>query len=133
MHFLTADDLSSYNLFLNQRVGCLRSIALILPAYLVKFLKSQIILDYIFATETGTANQGNIGSENIMMMPLPIAPLKEQRRIVKKVDALFLQCDEFEYNISEAQRFFIQLMQAVLQEASACKKLQNLYRLSNSI
>ena len=116
-HCITADDLSSYNLFLNQRVGCLRSIALILPAYLVKFLKSQTFLDYIFATETGTANQGNIGSGNIMMIPLPIAPLKEQRRIVEKIDALFLLCDEFEHNISEAQRFSTQLMEAVLQEA----------------
>ena len=116
-HCITADDLSSYNLFLNQRVGCLRSIALILPAYLVKFLKSQTILDYIFATETGTANQGNIGSGNIMMIPLPIAPLKEQRRIVEKIDALFLLCDEFEHNISEAQRVSTQLMEAVLQEA----------------
>lgn len=116
-HCITADDLSSYNLFLNQRVGCLRSIALILPAYLVKFLKSQTILDYIFATETGTANQGNIGSGNIMMIPLSIAPLEEQRRIVEKIDALFLLCDEFEHNISEAQRFSTQLMEAVLQEA----------------
>lgn len=52
-----------------------------------------------------------------MMIPLPIAPLKEQRRIVEKIDALFLLCDEFEHNISEAQRFSTQLMEAVLQEA----------------
>ena len=48
---------------------------------------------------------------------MPIAPLKEQRRIVEKIDALFLLCDEFEHNISEAQRFSTQLMEAVLQEA----------------
>ena len=30
---------------------------------------------------------------------------------------MFLLCDEFEHNISEAQRFSTQLMEAVLQEA----------------
>ena len=123
-HCITVDDLSSYNMFLNQRVGCLRSIAPIHPAYLVKFLKSQIILDYIFATETGTANQGNIGSGNIMMIPLPIAPLKEQRRIVEKIDALFLQCDEFEHSIFDAQIYSAQLMEAVLQEAFSVQEVE---------
>lgn len=52
-----------------------------------------------------------------MMIPLPIAPLEEQRRIVEKIDALFLLCDEFEYNITETQRYSAQLMESVLQEA----------------
>lgn len=124
-HCITSDDLSFYNLFLNQRVGCLRSIAFVQPSYLVKFLKSKTVLDYIFATETGTANQGNIGAGSITMIPLPIAPLEEQRRIVEKINALFLLCNELENSIFDSQTYSSQLMEAVLKEAFSIQETEN--------
>ena len=68
-----------------------------------------------------------------MMIPLPIAPLKEQRRIVEKIDALFLLCDEFEHNISEVKDFPHNLWKQSCRKRLAYKKLQHLHMLSNSI
>ena len=58
-HCITADDLSSYNLFLNQRVGCLRSIALILPAYLDQIFKkpNNFGLHFCYRNRNGKSGQ----------------------------------------------------------------------------
>ena len=45
------------NLYINQRVGCLRPTKFIFAIFLAWILKSKPILDYIFEFETGTANQ----------------------------------------------------------------------------
>lgn len=82
-------DLFQFELFLNQRVGCLRSdCKLINMRWLALALKSEAILSQIFSFETGTANQGNIGSDNTMGLMVPLPPLAEQKRIVKKIEEL---------------------------------------------
>ena len=86
--------LSSKKLFLNQRVGCLRGLSSINVDWLSIILKSETVLDQIFATSTGNANQGNIGSENTMKLLLPLPPLAEQQGIVDRVNELLALCDE---------------------------------------
>ena len=88
------EHLISKNLFLNQRVGCLRRLSSVNVDWLSIFLKSEPILDQIFATSTGNANQGNIGSENTMKLVIPLPPLAEQQRIVDRVNELLALCDE---------------------------------------
>ncbi|MDQ0658578.1 restriction endonuclease subunit S [Paenibacillus sp. W2I17] len=105
-------------LFLNQRVGCLRSSENLYVKLINVFLKSSVILDFIFETETGTANQGNIGSGDIsskILFPLP--PLNEQISIVEKVDQLMALCDELEQTIKQSKQESELLMNSVLQEA----------------
>lgn len=83
------------NLFLNQRVGCLRNeYNLINVRWLTNFLKAECILNQIFKTETGTANQGNIGSDNTMAILIPLPPLEEQKRIVAKIEELMPFCQQ---------------------------------------
>lgn len=81
-------------LYLNQRVGCLRVFSYINVQWLSMILKTEPILDQIFATSTGNANQGNIGSENTMKLLIPLAPFAEQQRIVDRVNELLAMCDE---------------------------------------
>lgn len=88
--------LCNRNLYLNQRVGCLRVIKPTLIKLVNIFLKSHKILDLLFLSETGTANQGNIGADALKNLPFPLPPLAEQRRIVTKVDQLMKLCEELE-------------------------------------
>lgn len=81
------------NLFVNQRVGCLRPYDGEMSEWLTYILKSNFVLDYIFDFETGTANQGNLGAENIMKIIVPLPPKNEQKRIVEKLKEI-LPLDE---------------------------------------
>ena len=86
--------LSNRKLYLNQRVGCLRVFPFVNVDWLAMFLKTEPILDQIFATSTGNANQGNIGSENTMKLFIPLPPFADQQRIVDCVNELLRMCDE---------------------------------------
>ena len=89
-------DIKHLNLYLNQRVGCLRFYSGINPKLLNIFLKSKFILDNIFEHETGTANQGNIGTGATGELLVPLPPLAEQQRIVTKVEELMQIVDKLE-------------------------------------
>ena len=76
------------NCFINQRVGCLRCYIPTLSRWLIWALKSEGILSQVFLHETGTANQGNLGAENIMKTFIPLPPLDEQIRICNMIECL---------------------------------------------
>ena len=81
--------------YLNQRVGCFRVLDNILPRFLWYVLKCEIIRQAIFLKETGTANQGNLSSEDIkMFVYVPLPPLEEQKRIVTKIEELLPLCEK---------------------------------------
>ena len=76
------------NYFINQRVGCLRCYLPDLYRWLLWTLKSECVLSQVFQYETGTANQGNLGAENIMKTFIPLPPINEQERICNMIDQL---------------------------------------------
>ena len=76
------------NCFVNQRVGCLREYYPNIYKWLIWVLKSEGILSQVFKYETGTANQGNLGAENIMKTFIPLSPLNEQNRICNMIECL---------------------------------------------
>lgn len=86
-------------LYLNQRVGLFRVYNNLIDANLLAImLRNKYLLDAIFATETGTVNQGNIGTGNVAKLLLPLPPLAEQKRIVAKVNDLMQYCEELKCN-----------------------------------
>lgn len=114
---VSGDSIVDRRLYLNQRVGCLRSYPQVNIDLLTIFLKSYIILDSIFETETGTANQGNIGSTAIAQLLFPLPPREEQERIVTKVKQAMDLCEELEENIIQSQKDSGLLMQSILRNA----------------
>lgn len=78
----------NHNCFINQRVGAIRFYIQELSNYMIYALKAESILHDVFQYETGTANQGNLGSENIAKVLIPLPPLAEQYRIVDKIQEL---------------------------------------------
>ncbi len=109
------------NLYVNQRVGCLRPKKNIYAKFLTWILKSKPILDYIFEFETGTANQGNLGSENIKKIPIPLPPLAEQKRIVAAIEKFMPLIEEYGKKESALKAINEQIgaltKKAILQEA----------------
>lgn len=88
------DHIADRRLFINQRVGLFRqkSNKIIMP-FANYLLKEKRILDYIFLSETGTANQGNLGIENISRAKLYLPSLEEQAKIVAYLDGKCAQID----------------------------------------
>ncbi len=88
-------DNNERNLYVNQRVGCLRLIESKLSYWIAKVLKTETVLKAVFQFETGTANQGNLGAENILKTIIPLPPLAEQHRIVAKIEELLPKVEEY--------------------------------------
>ena len=97
------EDLSGANLFLNQRVGCLRLIdtKLMIPDYFVEAIQSSCVLDAIFATETGNVNQGNIGSTATLNLLIPVPPTSEQYKIFERTYSLISSIDQYDIESAE--------------------------------
>ena len=109
-------DLGGRRLFLNQRVGAIRPFQRELVPLINVFLKSDQLLDLVFATATGTANQANIGTSSILDLPFPIPPLAEQRRIVAKVEQLMALVDALETQLVASRDKGQKLLEAVVGE-----------------
>ena len=109
------------NLFINQRVGALRPYESLVSDYLRFSLKSETILQDVFQYETGTANQGNLGAENILKVLIPLPPLSEQHRIVAKIEELMPLVEEYDKAQKELDALNAKLPEAlkksILQEA----------------
>ncbi|MCT3733720.1 restriction endonuclease subunit S [Elizabethkingia anophelis] len=111
----------SNKLYLNQRVGCLRFIHSNI-FYINYLLKLDYILDSIFDSSTGAANQANIGVDAITNTIIPLPSLTIQEHIVAKLDGLMAFCDQLEEQIKQSQRTNDLLLQQVLREALGEKK-----------
>jgi type I restriction enzyme S subunit len=114
---LTESDLQTKNLFLNQRVGCFRFGLLIDNNYLNIALKDVRLLNAVFESSTGAANQANIGIAALKDILIPLPPLAEKKRIVQKLDELLQYCNELEASIKQSESQNEKLLQQVLREA----------------
>ncbi len=107
---------------LDEEFSLLSSVALIKSnkfmyiRYLVWVLRSPYFYKFIRNDMTGIAIT-RVTLSKIVNTIIPVPPLNEQHRIVKKVDKLMGFCDEIESSVIQAKLDSEILMQSVLQEA----------------
>ncbi len=66
------------------------------PRYLLIFFKSPGFISGGVATMSGTAGQQRVSTGYFTLSPIPLPPIREQRRIVAKVDELMALIDKLE-------------------------------------
>ena len=114
---LTRNHFENKRLFLNQRVGCFRINENINTTYTSLALKSQSLLEPVFESSTGSANQANISKDALLNILFPLPPFDEQKAIVEKVETLMQKCQALEQEIKNSEAHAQMLMQSVLKEA----------------
>ncbi len=104
------------NIYINQRIGLIR--AILWNSYFANLMfKHDDLMDVIFGSSTGSANQANIGIAALKDWIIPLPPLAEQKAIVEKVDRLMNIIDQLEQQIKHRKQLAENLMQTVLLEA----------------
>lgn len=104
-------------LFLNQRVGCFNLASQISNEFIVKILKLPFVLEPVFQTATGSANQANIGKGALINITIPLPPLSEQTAIVARVEAMLERVSALEAESARQRAWAEGLLQAALREA----------------
>ncbi|TYO99977.1 type I restriction enzyme S subunit [Geothermobacter ehrlichii] len=85
----------------------------IFPYYLSFYLQSVIAHEYFYSHAKGTAQKG-IYLNKVSLLPVPLPPFEEQKRIVAKVDQLMALCNELEARQQKQQQVRVRLNNAAL-------------------
>jgi type I restriction enzyme S subunit len=73
--------------------------------------------DYFFSAASQTVNLASLNSTQLKGLPVPLAPVNEQKRILEKVKALLAQADIIEQAASVSLRRAEQVDQSILARA----------------
>ncbi|MCP4494158.1 MAG: hypothetical protein GY820_43670 [Gammaproteobacteria bacterium] len=117
MGFVALVDLD-YEFALAQRTICFQPSKKLNPKYFLYCLMSQQFQKIIRDNQTGSA-AGGIKASKLKRVPIPVPPLPEQHRIVKKVNQLTTLCDTLKTRLNEAQTTKTHLADAIVKQAVA--------------
>ncbi len=84
--------------------------------FIYYFILCPMFQKTIKANATGSAAMG-MQSAKLKLIPVPLPPLAEQKRIVEKLEKLMKYCDQLEANIRESKANAESLLQVALKEA----------------
>ncbi|MCH7315268.1 restriction endonuclease subunit S [Acinetobacter sp. ANC 3882] len=113
-----ADHLRDKKLFLNQRLTTIRVNQQLIDArYLNIVFKVDQILEPLFDSATGTANQANVGMLALGNLLVPLCSISEQKRIVEKVVQLFSLIEKLQELRSKLQRTKLHLADSLIASA----------------
>jgi type I restriction enzyme S subunit len=79
-------------------------------------IKSPYFVSFAFSKATGSTIK-NLGLKSMNNFPIALPPVKEQHRIVAKVDELMALCDQLKGSLQQAQQIQIHLTDAVVENA----------------
>ena len=96
----------------------------VFPHFLYFYLKYIRIKEFFRRNAKTTTNISNISSSTVLSCPIPVPPLAEQKRIVKKIEELFAVIDKNIQKLGHTQQALIQYRQSVLQQAFSGKLYQ---------
>lgn len=91
------------------------------PRFLYLYLKYGKTKEFFKKNAKTTTNISNISSDTILSCSIPMPPMAEQKRIVKKIEALFVVIDKNIKQLEQTQQALIQYRQSVLQQAFSGK------------
>ena len=97
----------------NQRVATIK-LVMILPKYADSLLKSKMAQKRI--QEAKHSSNDNISLPDLINMPFPLPPLKEQEEIVNKVESLLAKVTELENQIQERKTLSEKLAFGIIKE-----------------
>lgn len=118
---LVPNDLLEGNV--SQHVCIIRPIC-IENMFLHNVVLSPFFQNFIFSSTTGAGREG-LPKYNLEQFLVPIPPLKEQQRIINKIDQLIKICNVFEENIKQSTSQNEKLLQQVLREALRKEEVVN--------
>lgn len=76
----------------------------ILPEYLLTLFKTGSFISDGVKTYSGTAGQQRVKKDYLVLLPILIPPLKEQERIIAKVNQLMQFCDQLQVRLEQKQK-----------------------------
>ncbi|KAF5052403.1 Type-1 restriction enzyme EcoKI specificity protein [anaerobic digester metagenome] len=101
-----------------KNVGLIKSSENINMNYLLYYLKSSLAMKYVLYMSNGGA-QEFVGLTALRSFPIPLPPLKEQKEIVRKLDALILETKKLEAIYQQKIDDLEELKKSILQKAFA--------------
>lgn len=104
---------------LNQRVASIRFSSSVETDFGFLFLRSPAVLALYKARLGKSGLQPNLKMSDVTTLPIPIAPLAEQHRIVAKATELLALCDQLKARIAAARAKHAQLAEALVKRAAA--------------
>lgn len=95
------------------------------PRFLFSWIQSSEVQENIASLATGATNQIELSRATIASMRIPIAPLKEQKRIADKLNSLLARVDACRDRLDRVSLILKRFRQSVLNAAAAGELTEN--------
>lgn len=105
---------------------------MILPKYFQLYTRGYDYKKFVVDRVNRAVNQVSLNQKNLSDVPMPIPPLKEQQRIVDKIESLFEKLDKAKELIEEVRDDFEKRKSAILEKAFR-GELTKEWRKNNSV
>ncbi len=110
--------------YINQHTALVRLNTLIETKFISYSFLSKFLKQQFDSPQRGMKNSFRLSDIENLLIPLP--PLAEQKRIVKKLEEVMKLCEELKTTITDNQNYTDQLLQVALKDALQPKELETL-------